>query len=131
MEKNPEGLHIGYSFSTLISPSARSLRSFFLDPHSKNLVRFLKRKSMKLWRPLRFQPIVVSYSDCYSCSVSSSDSLKLLVTWSYCSFYWLLLLLSKSQGHVCLFRYLLHHFSLRTWESWKNQIFSLPSFYLL
>lgn len=131
MEKNLEGLHIGYSFSTLTSPSAGSLRAFFLDPHSKNLVRFLKRKSVKPWRPLRFQPIGVSYSDCYSCSASGSDSLKLLVRWSYCSFYWLLLLLSKSQGHVCLFRYLLHHFSLRTWESWKNQIFSLPSFYLL
>ena len=111
MEKNLEGLHVGYSSSTLASPLAGSLRAFFLDPHSKNLVRFLKSKSMKPWRPQRFQPIVFSYSDCYSCSVSSSDSLKLLVAWSYCRFYWLLLL-SKSQGHVCLFSFLLYHFSL-------------------
>lgn len=111
MEKNLEGLHVGYSSSTLPSPLAGSLRAFFLDPHSKNLVRFLKSKSMKPWRPQRFQPIVFSYSDCYSCSVSSSDSLKLLVAWSYCRFYWLLLL-SKSQGHVCLFSFLLYHFSL-------------------
>ena len=93
-------------------PLSWVFEGIFLISSFKESSKFLKRKSMKPWRPLRFQPMVVSYSDCYSCSVSSSDSLKLLVTWSYCSFYWLLLLLSISQGHVCLIRYLLYHFSL-------------------